>query len=87
MSHQTARSRTTLALVCALALCASTVPASAAVKPSAASAQRAGSGAKPPARVRFIDAPSSEKPAARAKRLKRECKGRPDAGMCRGYTR
>lgn len=40
-----------------------------------------------PAKVRFVDAPSSEKPAAREKRLKRECKGRPNAGMCLGYTR
>ena len=37
--------------------------------------------------VRFIDAPSSEKPAARERRLKRECKGRPNAGVCLGYTR
>lgn len=40
-----------------------------------------------PAKVRFIDAPSSETPAARKKRLKRECKGRPNAGMCLGHTR
>ena len=38
-------------------------------------------------RVTFIDAPSSERPAAREKRLKRECRGRPNAGMCQGYTR
>ena len=47
-----------------------------------------GSGArKPPSSVRLIDAPSSEKPAARERRLKRECKGRPNAGVCLGYTR
>jgi hypothetical protein len=40
-----------------------------------------------PSKVTFHDAPSSEKPAAREKRLKRECKGRPNAGMCLGYTR
>lgn len=40
-----------------------------------------------PSSVRFIDSPSSEKPAARERRLKRECKGRPNAGMCLGYTR
>ena len=40
-----------------------------------------------PGSVRFIDAPSSEKPAARERRLKRECKGRPNAGVCLGYTR
>lgn len=38
-------------------------------------------------RVTFIDAPSSERPAVREKRLRRECKGRPNAGMCLGYTR
>jgi hypothetical protein len=36
--------------------------------------------------VTFQDAPSAEKPAARAKRLKRECKGRPNAGMCLGHA-
>jgi len=40
-----------------------------------------------PARVSFIDAPSSETPAAREKRLKRECRGRPNAGACLGHTR
>lgn len=40
-----------------------------------------------PARVNFIDAPSSETPAAREKRLKRECRGRPNAGACLGHTR
>ncbi len=42
---------------------------------------------KPPSKVSFVDAPSAEKPAAREKRLKRECKGRPNAGMCLGHTR
>lgn len=40
-----------------------------------------------PAKVTFIDAPSSESPAARQKRLKIECKGRPNAGMCLGHAR
>lgn len=55
----------------------------------AATGQTPGStgGQKAPSKVSFIDAPSSEKPAAREKRLKRECKGRPNAGMCLGYTR
>lgn len=44
-------------------------------------------GTKRPAKVSFIDAPSSEKPADRKKRLKRECKGRPNAGACLGFTR
>lgn len=43
--------------------------------------------AKPPTSVRFIDAPSSESPAARRARLKKECKGRPNAGACLGHTR
>jgi hypothetical protein len=41
----------------------------------------------PPSKVTFIDAPSSERTAAREKRLRRECKGRPNAGMCLGHTR
>lgn len=39
-----------------------------------------------PAKVRFIESSSSESPAARSKRLKKECKGRPNAGMCLGHT-
>jgi hypothetical protein len=42
---------------------------------------------KPPSSVKFHKAPSEESPAAREKRLKRECKGRPNAGMCSGFTR
>jgi hypothetical protein len=41
---------------------------------------------KPPTSVKFHKAPSEESPAAREKRLKRECKGRPNAGMCAGFT-
>lgn len=52
----------------------------AAVQPAAAPAK------KPPGKVKFRDAPSAEKPADRAKRLKRECKGRPNAGMCLGHA-
>lgn len=63
---------------CALSLW---LPATAAGSPSGA-----GTGAKPPSRVSFIDAPSAEKPAARKKRLQKECRGRPDAGACRGLT-
>ncbi|WP_291010822.1 hypothetical protein [Hydrogenophaga sp.] len=37
-----------------------------------------------PSEVSFNDTPLSEKPAAREKRLERECKGRPNAGMCLG---
>jgi len=42
---------------------------------------------KTPTSVRFIDAPASESPAARRARLKKECKGRPNAGACLGHTR
>lgn len=42
---------------------------------------------RPPTSVRFIKAPSEEAPAARARRLKRECKGKPNAGMCLGHAR
>jgi hypothetical protein len=59
-----------------------------------ATAAAAPAGSKPtsgtkklPAKVSFIDAPSSESAQAREKRLKRECKGRPNAGMCLGHTR
>lgn len=40
-----------------------------------------------PTSVKFHKAPSEESPAAREKRLQRECKGRANAGMCLGYTR
>lgn len=50
-------------------------------------ASRESDGKKLPAKVRFIDSPSSESPAARKKRLKTECKGRPNAGACLGMTR
>lgn len=39
------------------------------------------------ASARFVPAPSSESPAARERRLRRECRGRPNAGMCLGFTR
>ena len=39
------------------------------------------------AKVIFLDSSSSETPAARKKRLKIECKGRPNAGACLGLTR
>ncbi|MFP8780099.1 hypothetical protein [Hydrogenophaga sp. RWCD_12] len=55
---------------------------------NAAQASTAKPGKKAPSTsVRFIDAPSSESPAAREKRLRRECQGRANAGACLGYTR
>jgi len=54
--------------------------------PSLAAAPQ-GSAQRMPAKVGFIDAPSSEGPEARSKRLKRERKGRPNAGACLRHTR
>lgn len=42
---------------------------------------------KKPARVTFDKSGSGETAAERDRRLLRECKGRPDAGACQGYTR
>jgi len=41
---------------------------------------------KPPGKVTFHKSPSEESAAAREKRLKRECKGRPNAGACLGFA-
>lgn len=41
---------------------------------------------KPVGKVTFHKAPSEESAAAREKRLKRECKGRPNAGACLGHA-
>lgn len=54
--------------------------------PTAHAASKTGKKA-PSTSVRFIDAPSSESPAAREKRLRRECQGRANAGACLGHTR
>jgi hypothetical protein len=67
--------RTLTALCAVFALCA-----------QAAEPTRSGTPRKPTS-VTFHKAPSEESPAAREKRLKRECKGRANAGMCLGYTR
>jgi hypothetical protein len=75
-----------LALACAMAMgCASSLATAASQAPSSKARVSNGSH-KRPARVKFIDAPSSETPAARRQRLKRECKGRPNAGMCLGHA-
>jgi hypothetical protein len=68
----------------ALRLLALVVPL---VSPAHATGTSAGTPAgKPPSKISFIEAPSAEKPAARKKRLQKECRGRPDAGACRGLT-
>ncbi len=71
--------RAVAGLVLMMGLVAPTLPAAAATAPPSA-------GKKSPTSVRFIDAPSSESPAARRARLKKECKGRPNAGACLGMT-
>ncbi len=67
-----------------LLMCAVSVAASAAggQKPPATPADKG-----KPGLLSFVEAPSHESHAAREKRLKRECKGRPNAGMCLGHTR
>jgi len=68
-------SRTLIVLCAVFALCT-----------HAAEPTQSGTSRKPGS-VKFHKAPSEESPAAREKRLKRECKGRANAGMCLGYTR
>ena len=64
-----------------MALCAGFALGAHAAEPTQAGAPRK------PASVKFHKAPSEESPAAREKRLQRECKGRANAGMCLVYTR
>lgn len=64
-----------------IAVCAVATFAAHAAEPTKAGAQRK------PTSVTFHKAPSEEKPAERERRLKRECKGRVNAGMCLGYTK
>lgn len=40
-----------------------------------------------PGKVSFSEAPSHETAATRDKRLRRECRGKPNAGMCLGHVR
>lgn len=68
-------------LLLSAALMACTVAFSAAKKSGQAAGKKAAS------KVTFIDSSSSETPEARVKRLKIECKGRPNAGACLGHTR
>lgn len=73
-----------LAVAGGLALLSPPAGAASTVKNTSQSTVRAAAGAKPASKVTFIDSASSEKPAAREKRLKRECRGRPNAGACLG---
>lgn len=42
---------------------------------------------KAASKVTYRASPSEETPAERERRMRRECKGRPNAGACLGYTR
>lgn len=80
--------RGSIRVLAAIALTAVAVVAAVVVAwPVQAASTAKGSKTQPPTSVRFIDAPSSESPAARKKRLQKECKGRPNAGACLGLTR
>ncbi len=71
--------RPTLALLITLVLAVSSAPAWAATdKPKKASAPKQGS-------TKFVPG-SQESKKERETRLKRECKGRVNAGACEGYT-
>ncbi|MDR2153790.1 MAG: hypothetical protein LBE78_02005 [Burkholderiaceae bacterium] len=74
---------TALALlgVPALAVAADTTAAAAAKKNTAEVKKQS------PRKARFVKGPSEESGTERDRRLKRECKGRPNAGACLGYTR
>lgn len=61
--------------------------ASMAVPAWSASAKAGEAEPQKPARVKFVDSGSGETRAAREKRLRRECRGRPNAGACLGFTR
>ncbi len=67
--------------------CALSVLVACAALPAGAAQGQPAKPGKPPTSVHFIDAPSGESPAARRARLKRECRGRPNAGACLGHTR
>lgn len=73
---------TALAVAGGLALSPSSALAASAAKRSVGKATVV----KPVGKATFIDSASSEKPAAREKRLKRECRGRPNAGACLGHA-
>ncbi|MDR0276100.1 MAG: hypothetical protein LBI48_12355 [Burkholderiaceae bacterium] len=68
-------------LAVALALTCATAPAQAAKKNKSTAAAK-----QPTHTVKFVKSPSQESAAERERRLKRECKGRPNAGACLGYA-
>ncbi len=80
------RSSRVSVLIAALLIATSWGTAQAATANPKAKSVAASAGKKLPGKVTYREAPSAEKPAARTKRLQRECKGRPNAGMCLGHA-
>lgn len=56
-------------------------------KKDSANSSHAASEKKGSVRVKYFGSSSEESTSQRDRRLYRECKGRPDAGACLGYTR
>lgn len=79
-----------LGLVLGLALGLGSGPAGAGAKAGAkagkASKDDAAAARRLPSKVTFHKSPSDESRADRARRLQRECQGRPNAGACLGFT-
>lgn len=80
---------TTLLCAClAMGLLATPVDAHAArKKKDSANSSHAASEKKGSVRVKYFGSSSEESTSQRDRRLYRECKGRPNAGACLGYTR
>jgi hypothetical protein len=75
-----------LGLVLGLALGLGSGPAGAGAKAGKASKDDAAAARRLPSKVTFHKSPSDESRADRARRLQRECQGRPNAGACLGFT-
>lgn len=56
-------------------------------KKDSINSRQTASGKKGNVRIKHFSSPSEESASQRERRLYRECKGRPDAGACIGYTR
>lgn len=89
--HRPWRHALPAALLCAclgLGLLATPSDAQAArKKKDDASSSQAASAKKGSVKVKYFGSSSEESTTQRDRRLYRECKGRPDAGACLGYTR
>jgi len=77
------------AIVIAFTTAATPAIVHAAATPVGTSAGTGTAPAKPPrvARVKVMPGGSTETEAERDRRLRRECRGRPNAGACLGYAR